>query len=324
VTSSTSQLTDIVTKPKHGMMGWKKSRGRIVPYSPALGVNTYFSSVIKARINKQKPCNVIFCGEPGISKTYTAIGLAQYLEPRFTVKQIAMTYSEVMSLMINLPEGRIIVVDEPEYVAGHREWYKDVNRVLVSTLRSGRFKVHPLFIPTINKSLLDKTIRRYLIQYMVWMTDRGEGKVYRFSPDRFKDNVWFNPMCELNIEMLDSGACKRPWCYNCVRYTQNACKLLRAQYERKRAEIQDSRYKDDLGKVQKREAKTLTIKDKEKIAYELITKHDIKHTNRGSPDSTHLTMLFDEEKGLQISENTARELVKRCLIRHPELKKKES
>jgi hypothetical protein len=316
---SPQNLGSIIYKPRGDKVGWRKIRGRTTPFSSVLGLGPYFSTILKARINKQKPCNVIFCGEPGISKTYTALALAKYLDPKFTIKQVAMTYSEVMSLMINLPEGRIILVDEPEYVAGHREWYKDVNRVLVSTLRSGRFKVHPLFIPTINKALLDKTIRRYLIQYMVWMTERGEGIVYRFTPDRFKDNVWFNPICEVYVEMLDSGACNRQWCYSCVRY--NMCPLLRAQYERKRAEIQGIRYKDDLGKVQKREAKELTTKDKEQIAYEFLKVGKIEYNQKGFPDPTHLVMLFEDEKGLVISKSLASEVIKRNLIRHPELKK---
>jgi len=316
---STAKLTDILISPKGGKMGWRKSKGRAEPFSSVLGVGAYFSRTIKARINKQKPSNVIFCGEPGISKTYTAIGLAQYIQPNFSIKQVAMTYSEVMSLMINLPQGRIIVIDEPEYVAGHREWYKDVNRVLVATLRSGRFKVHPLFIPTINKALLDKTIRRYLIQYMVWMRERGEGIVYRFQPNRFKDDVWFKDICEIYVEMLDSGVCQRQWCYDCIRYKMNQCDLLRARYERKRQEIQDKRYKDDLVKVQRREAKQLTIKDKEELAYEFM--EIIEYNQKGFPDPTHLVMLFEEKKGLVISRSVATELIKRNLIRHPELKR---
>jgi len=81
--------------------------------------------------------------------------------------------------MIKLREGQVIVLDEPEYVAGHREWYRDQNRALVSTMRSGRFKVHPVFLPIINKSLLDKVIREHLLQYMVVLEDRGEGTVYQ-------------------------------------------------------------------------------------------------------------------------------------------------
>ena len=93
-------------------------------------------------------------GEAGVGKSYLAFVLALLLDKKFGVDQIVYTYSDYMRLLRGLPMGRVIVFDEPSYAMGKRDWYKQINKVLVQTIESQRFKVHPLIIPIINKSLL--------------------------------------------------------------------------------------------------------------------------------------------------------------------------
>ena len=258
----------IIKRPEYGELGWRKVRGRYVPYSKGLGVGQYFSNLILSRIHKQKPANTIFTGEAGISKTYCAISFARFLQPSFTVDQIAMEYSDVMRLMLKLREGQIIVMDEPSYTVGHRDWYKAQNKALVATLRSGRFKVHPLFIPLINKSLLDKVIREHLLQFMVVFEDRGEGTVYRLSPSHFTDETYTKFLCRVKFEMLDVNKCEKTWCFSCKSFKDNSCQLLRAQYEHKRQRIQNQRYKQDLDKSEKEEARKIPFEEWLEKAYE--------------------------------------------------------
>lgn len=258
----------ILIKPKGTELGWRKVKGRVIPFSSVLGVGQYFTNIVKARIRKQKPCNVIFVGEPGISKTYSAISVAQSIEPKFSIRQVVMEYPSFMRCFTGLREGQIIIFDEPEYSMGHRDWYRDRNKALVSTMRSGRFKVHPVFMPVINKSLLDKVVREHLIQYMVWMKDKGEGIVYRVSPSQFTDDVYTNEICKLYIQMLDSGQCKKTWCFSCVRFKMDKCDLLRAQYEHKRQKIQDKRYAEDLDLSVKEEARKIPFSEWLDRAYE--------------------------------------------------------
>jgi len=258
----------IVKHARHGELGWRKARGRYIPFSRDIGVGPYFSNLIMSRIRKQKPCNVIFTGEAGISKSYCAIGFARFLQPSFSIKNVAMTYAEFMQLMLKLREGQIIVLDEPEYVAGHRDWYKEQNKALVATMRSGRFKVHPVFIPLINKSLLDKVVRQHLLQYMVWLEDRGEGTVYKLSPSHFTDETYTKFLCRIRFEMLDVNECEKKWCYSCKSFKDNGCNLLRAQYEHKREEIQNLRYKQDLDRSQKEEGRKLPFEQWLAKAYE--------------------------------------------------------
>jgi len=306
-------LGPVIESPVSGKLGWEIVRGRFVPVSADIGVGPYFSNQIMHRINQQKSCNVIFCGEPGISKTYTATSLAKYVQPTFKDDQIAYTFTRYMELQIKEPEGHVIVMDEPEYIAGHREWYQDVNKALVATTRSGRFKVHPLFIPTINKSLLDKVIRKYLLQYMVWMDERGEGTVYRISPNKFDESVMHIPQYKIRVEMLDTAKCEKPWCLNCRSFTDNSCQLLRAQYERRRKEIQTRRYQEDLERSRKVETAELSTKQLEDMA--LRANDKLIRTNRGTIDPHSLMLVFEEEYHVLLNLTKATNLSRRLALK---------
>jgi len=248
----------IINHPRGKELGWRSARGYIIPFSSALGVGQYFSNMCIARINQQKPCNIVFTGEAGISKTYSAISFARYLDPKFSIRHVCMTYEEFMRAMTDFKQGEIILLDEPEYVAGHREWYKSQNQALVATMRSGRFKVHPVFLPVINKRLLDKVVRENLIQFMVVLRDRGIGEVYRISPSQFTNITYNVPICSFRGEMLDIADCRKTWCYDCK--LMEDCELLRGQYERKRRDIQERRYKEDLERSK--------IEARKRISYE--------------------------------------------------------
>ena len=257
----------IIKPARGGELGYRKARGRIIPFSRDLGIGPYFSNLILSRIKKQKPVNIIWTGEPGISKTYCAISVARFLQPSFTIDQVVLSYAEFMRVFSKLREGQIIVFDEPEYSVGHRDWYKDRNKALVATMRSGRFKVHPVFMPVINKSLLDKIIREHLLQFMVVLTDRGEGTVYKLSPSHFADETYTKFLCRVYIEMLDVNKCDKPWCFSCKDFKDNSCQLLRSQYEHKRQRIQDKRYKEDLDKSEKEEARKIPFTEWLERAY---------------------------------------------------------
>jgi len=309
--TETIDTLPMVEKPEHGRLGWEYIRHRYVPFSTDIGVGPYFTNLLMKRIHQQKPCNLVISGEAGSSKTYSCISLARDVQPNFSVNQVAFTFSEYMKLQIDLPEGYVIVLDEPEYTAAGRDWYRDINRALIATTRSARFRVHPLFIPCLNKSMLDKIIRKYLLQWLCWMTDRGKGIVYQIQPSRFDESVVHKPLCNLRIEMLDGAKCDKPWCYSCDKI--DTCNLIRAQYERKRREIQLSRYKEDLEFGQKKEALELSVAQLEDMA--LKFKDEISRLRSGFISLQSLQLLFESKYGLKLNDSKARNLARRLDIK---------
>ena len=251
--------------------------------SKIAGVAPYFSNTITMRINKKLATNVVFTGEAGIGKSYMAFNSARMIEgryktesgkykDRFTIDQIVFDFTSFLELVLKLKSGKIIVFDEPSYAIGKREWYKKINQALTKTIESFRFKVHPLFIPVINKSLLDKTIRDHLIQYQVNVHTREQATVYRLRPSQFKDKTYHENFCELYQRRFDQVECAqtrgkpkaRNSCLGCPEI--ETCMVFRAQYERKKRTIQDNRYEQSLEQAEKIESKILSISELEKIA----------------------------------------------------------
>jgi hypothetical protein len=256
----------------------EKSELKLVAYngfrvlqSKALGIGPYFFNALAHRIHEKMATNVVFTGEPGIGKSYMAIQTARVLEgltkngkDRFSIDQVVFTFSEFMDAVLRLKSGKIIVFDEPSYAIGKREWYRDLNQALTKTIESFRFKVHPLFIPVVNKCLLDKTVRDHLIQFQVNVIGRGRGTVYRLKASQFMEKTYHEHFCQLHYRMFDAELCHKDTCLDCNEI--ETCMVFRAQYERKKAEIQDSRYESAKEQAERVESKTLGIAELETLA----------------------------------------------------------
>jgi len=288
--------------------------------SQSRSVAPYFLNTLSNRIHRKLATNIVFTGEPGIGKSYMAITVARLLEgqyrsttgeikDRFTVDQIVFTFSEFMDLVIKLKSGKIIVFDEPSYAIGKREWYKELNQALTKTIESFRFKVHPLFIPVVNKSLLDKTVRDHLVQFQVNVRDRGKATVYRLKPSQFMERTYHNHFCELIYRMPDMEECRetngeeaKDSCLGCKHIM--TCQVFRAQYERKKAEIQDSRYESAKDQAEKVESRRLGISELETLAMDMKDQWLVDDRI----NVQRLRIALRDTHGIQISLNRAYQL----------------
>jgi hypothetical protein len=309
----------------------EKSELKVIGYngfqvlqSAGLGIGPYFWNALAHRIHQKMATNVVFTGEPGIGKSYMAIQTARVLEgltesgkDRFSVDQVVFTFSEFMDLVLKLKSGKIIVFDEPSYAIGKREWYRDLNQALTKTIESFRFKVHPLFIPVVNKSLLDKTVRDHLIQFQVNVYARGKGTVYRLKASQFMEKTYHQHFCELHYRMFDRAECKatngveaKDSCLGC-EHVLKGCMVFRAQYERKKAEIQDSRYESAKEQAERVESKTLGIAELETLALGLKEQWLIDDRI----NVQRMRIALRDSHGVQISLNRAYQL-KASLIAH--------
>lgn len=245
-----------------GPLKWIKFHGHIVPYNASLGVTLKWFNHIRGRVTKKLSTKIIIVGEAGLSKTYTAICLAMLFDQKFSVNQVIFGHKDYLKLTVKLPTGRGIVLDEPSYVIGKREWWHELNQILVQSIESDRYKVHPLYIPIISKDLLDKTVREHLIQFMIIMKDLGKGTVYRLTRDHFNDRVLYNFICNLRIytPIRELSTCGRVSCLGC-RKLPDCNKYIWPQYERKRNLIQTQRYKEGITRIEVKEQKQKTYRE---------------------------------------------------------------
>lgn len=229
-------------------------------YDQDLAIYPRFSMTIRHRIRQKRATNVVISGEGGIGKTYNAIDICRGLSKKFTIDQVVFRYDQFLEAVLYTPMGVPIVFDEPSYAMSKRDWYKELNQALVKTIESFRFKVHPLFIPIINKSLLDKTIRNYLLQFQIVIQDRGKGTVYRLSPSPFQDKTYQSFFCSLRYPLFDRHLCNKNSCLGCreLNKEEKPCPIFRAQYERKKALTQDVRYAQQYEEAKAQESRRLT------------------------------------------------------------------
>jgi len=262
-------------KTYEGPLKWIKWHGKKVPYNAALGVTLKWINHIKGRITQRLSTKIIVVGEAGISKTYTAIAIAMFFDKRFNIKQVIFGHKDYMQLTLDMPAKRWIVLDEPSYVLGKRDWYNELNKILVQAIESDRYKIHPLIIPIISKDLLDKTVREHLIQFLIIMTDLGMGRVYKLRRDHFNDKVLYRYVCTIRVIMpkRQLATCNRDSCLGCRDLNRDCNKFIWPIYERKRNEIQTKRYKSGIIEIKRKETRKLTFRHKIKITMEEKEKH---------------------------------------------------
>jgi len=297
-------------------------------FCKATGHAPYFTNMILYRINKKMATNVVVTGEAGVGKSYMATDICRVVagktktgKDRFSIDQVVFTYKQFMDLVLKLKSGKAIVFDEPSYAMGKRQWYKQLNQALVQTIESFRYKMHPLFVPIINASLLDKTIRDHLIQYKVVMSGRGEAEVYRINASQFIDKVYHNAFCELRFGLFDKHKCKKPSCLECAKLTKKnqagkyVCNVFRAKYERKKGSIQEDRYEQARDMAEHLESTQLTMKQIEGLSLTVQTKWLLED----HIDVQALRIALEDEYGIRLSNNKAYNLKRRIELHHPKL-----
>ena len=286
-----------------------------------LGYYPYFSVELRHRVKHKKIINCVITGEGGLGKTYQGSDICRVLAPKtFDVDNIVFVYLEFLRNVLTTPRGTPVEFDEPSYAMSKMEWYKDVVKALVKTVESFRFKGKPLFLPIINKNLLEKNIRSYLIQFHIVMHDRGDATAYRVFTSQFQDKQYNYEICKLEYGLFDNNLCERESCLDCKkllpRDISRRCNIFRARYERKKAGIQDQRYKDDLQEAKNLDAGKMGIDEVEEITMRYFDKFFDKDRNK--IDIELMTAILFREEGIKIGHNKKYRLAKQIEYDYPD------
>lgn len=296
--------------------------------NPTLGYYPYFSMELRARVQALKIINCVITGEAGVSKSYTASDVCRILSPKhFTVDDIVFKYPEFLRAVMTSRMGTPIEYDEPSYAMSKKDWYKDVVKALVKTIESFRFKGKPLFIPVINKALLEKDIRTYLLQYHLVMHDRGKGTTYRLYPSQFKDKVYSYEFCKIRYGLFDNNLCNRKSCLKgrgnsyCEKLDpkdkSKRCPIFRANYERKKLGTQEERYAIALEESEIKEYSKLSI---DEIQAKVLSNFDkFYNVDKNIIDIDLLAIVLRREHMIKLGHNKLYRLAKQIKYDHPKL-----
>ena len=290
--------------------------------NPNLGYYPYLSIEWRQRVKQKKVINCAFTGEAGLGKSYECMDVFRTLAPKtFGVDDIVFNYIDFLQCVVTSPRGTPIEFDEPSYAMSKKDWFKELNKALVKTIESFRFKGKPLGIPIINKELLEKDVRSYLIQYQFVMSDRGEANVYRLYPSQFQSKTYRYLITELIYKLFDNNLCDKESCLDCKklnpRDVSNRCKIFRSRYERKKMNVQDKRYEDDLQEAKNLDADSMSYDELEVIAMNYFDKFYDEDKNKLDVDML-ATVLWKEER-IDLGHNKKYRLAKQIIYDNPKL-----
>jgi len=151
---------------------------------------TRFESKIYTRIwnrineyNKNWLC--IVTGATGSGKSYSALKIAQTLDPNFSINNVVFTPEAFMQLITNgIKKGSIIIFDEAGVGMPSREWYSISNKMLSYVLQTFRFMNLGVIFTTPSIGFIDTQARRLFHTYIE--TNRVDRKKKRVKA-RIKD-----------------------------------------------------------------------------------------------------------------------------------------
>jgi len=218
-----------------------KYRKHILPYNENLNVGIQIWNKWVEAINDIHALRIAIVGPAGLGKTWMAIYIARILEKmRFKIDQVVFTGLDYMRLTRTLKDKKVIIIEEPTYIASARNWHDEHQQVVVRTLESSRFQNNPIIIPIVNRNLLDKTIREYYINYVIEIRSRGYGVVFRTWKDQWSDKIMRMKTSELFAVYpgMELARCGRKTCLRCPQLS-TCNKYIWPQYERARAEAMD-------------------------------------------------------------------------------------
>lgn len=279
--------TELITRPEGytGHARWVWWKHTLFTLDKRLGWSPKFLDILIERIDDGKSVQVTFTGRAGEGKTYFMLKLAQILNPFMTIDQVVFTREKFVSFIMKAKPKTILCVDETSYVGGKRSWQNPKQQETMLVWESMRSKLLPVFSTVLNISLLDKTYREQIVQFLVNVVDRGHARIYSVNPHPLEDYVGKKRIQRMSLRMPDWNFCKRKSCLLPRCQYINICPLLRAQYERKKEEIQSTRYEaaaetvasptksflqwmEEFLKIKDR--CYVTVGDKEKLDRELI------------------------------------------------------
>lgn len=161
-------------------------------------------------------------------------------------------------------------------------------------------------------TLLDKTVRDHLLQYMVHVLRRGFAYVYALYPSQWEEKVYHPYICTLKYSLAAMGKCLRDSCLDCRKLP--TCTEFRAEYERRKIETQKTRYAQAELDASKLEAKELTTAQLTNIAYDLREKFT---DEESKINVKKMRLILLKELRLSISIGRGYDVREMLLFEHP-------
>ncbi len=197
---------------------------------------------LQRRIRENRNANLIFVGDTGSGKSYSAINLGEQVDPNFSVDRIVFTTRDFIHLVnSDLPKGSFIIYDDAGLGIPAREWQNTSAKVFGLLFQGFRYKNLISAITVPDMSFIERQ-SRVLMHLMLEATGK-HGIMKPFFPFhlvRGDDMLsWKYPV------MVRRG---RKMQVTAVHFELASSELLKAYEEKKQAymEMRNRKFEEDL------------------------------------------------------------------------------
>lgn len=148
---------------------------------------------IQRRIKENRNANLVFVGDTGSGKSYSAISLAEKIDPNFTADRIVFTTLDFLKLVnSNLPPGSVIIFDDAGLGIPAREWQATSAKIFGKLFQGFRYKNLIAMITVPNIAFIERQSRMLMHLYLEATDTQGIMKPFRpFFPFRGDDRLGF-------------------------------------------------------------------------------------------------------------------------------------
>jgi len=158
--------------------------------------SSWLVNYCRNRIAKRRPLNIIFLGETGSGKSYSAMKLASIIDPTVTAERIVFSIPDFLALLNSeppLPRGAVIIFDEAGLGVNSRMYKDAINIVFSQVAQSMRYRGYIVFYTTPKLSFIDAQVRPLLQMIIESTEERGLMKPLFIKPnaDRNDPRPWF-------------------------------------------------------------------------------------------------------------------------------------
>jgi len=150
-------------------------------------------SWVKKRISENRNNSIVFTGQTGSGKSYSAIALAEKLDPGFNVNRIVFDVKSFLKLSTsNLPKGSVLIFDDAGVNLSSRDWAQLSVKVFSKFAQNSRY-LNLTYIYTVpSMSYIEKISRELVNLYFESTKVQGDMKVLEpFTPFRGSSQLGF-------------------------------------------------------------------------------------------------------------------------------------
>ena len=161
--------------------------------------SVWLLQAIHRRIEENRNFIAIFTGDTGSGKSYSAIRLAERVDPGFDVDRIVFTVKDFIALVnADLPRGSVILFDDAGLGINAREWQSLSARIFGMVMQGFRYKQVNAFFTVPKLFFIDRQSRNLAHMRFQATSRQGTMKMYLIRESKFDPNNPIEPFPKMH------------------------------------------------------------------------------------------------------------------------------